>query len=121
MVGFELYPWHSTRVTAKMKPDPAIVRDYVWEPIAELGAPLVFAFGAPWFALLTEQLGLTVVRRLGKDGDDYGSRVASRSVLVLEGPDGITVVAAKQSGSAAPPSAEETQRLRDAVTTTLSR
>ena len=38
------------------------------------------AFGAPWFPLLSEQLRLAVIRRLGKDGDGYGcSRVAGRS------------------------------------------
>ena len=85
-----------------------------------VGAPLVFAFGAPWFPLLTEQLGLTVVRRLGKEGDDYGSAwpaarcSCSRSRRHHSG-------SRQAVGSAAPPSAEETQRLREAVTTTLSR
>jgi hypothetical protein len=116
MVAFELYPWHSTRVTAKMRPDPGIIREYVWEPISELGAPFVFAFGAPWFPLLTDQLKLPVVRCLGKGGKDYGSQTPSRSVLVLEGPSGVTVVAAKHSGGAGPPNPDETRLLREAVT-----
>jgi hypothetical protein len=45
MVGFELYPWHSKAVTRRMQPPAEVVRKYVWEPVAELGAP-VFAFGA---------------------------------------------------------------------------
>jgi hypothetical protein len=116
MVAFELYPWHSTRVTAKMRPDAGVIREYVWEPISELGSPLVFAFGAPWFPLLTDELKLPVVGRLGMGGEDYGSQTPSRSVLVLEGPSGVTVVAAKHSGGAGPPNPDETRRLREAVT-----
>jgi hypothetical protein len=42
-------------------------------------------------------------------------------VLVLEGPGDTTVIAEKHLGSAAPRGADETQRLREAVTATLSR
>ena len=42
-----------------MRPDPGIVREFVWEPIADLGEPVVFAFGAPWFGML-ERLGVDV-------------------------------------------------------------
>jgi hypothetical protein len=48
-VTFELHPWRSTAVTASMRRDPGIVREFVWQPIRELGAP-VFAFGKPWSA-----------------------------------------------------------------------
>jgi anti-anti-sigma factor len=64
MVTVELYPWHSTAVTAPMRPDPGVVREFVWQPVRELGAP-VFAFGKPWFGLLADGLGLQVVDRLG--------------------------------------------------------
>ena len=40
-----------------MRPDPGIVREFVWQPIRQLGAP-VFAFGKPWFDLLEDELGL---------------------------------------------------------------
>ena len=67
MVTFELYPWHSTAVTARMRPDPGVVREFVWQPVRQLGAP-VFAFGKPWFDLLEDGLGLQVVDRLGDGG-----------------------------------------------------
>jgi hypothetical protein len=92
MVTFELYPWHSTAVTASMRPDPGIVREFVRQPIRELGAP-VFAFGAPWFGLLEDGLGLQVVDRLGVGGRQYPTEVPSRAVLVLCGEDGPVVVA----------------------------
>jgi len=114
MVAFELYPWHSTGITATMRPDPLIIQKYVWAPIAELGAP-VFAFGAPWFGLLDDGLGLRVVARFGAGGRDYGSAVSSRAVTVFETPSGVRVVAEKHSGSARPPSADETRRLREAL------
>ena len=113
MVDFELYPWHSTAVTATMRPDPAIIEEYVWRPVAELGAP-VFAFGAPWFGILEDGLGLRVVDRLGVGGRPYGSKVPSRSVAVIEH-DGLIVIAERHLGSAGPPSRAEALLLREAV------
>ncbi len=115
MVAFELYPWHWASVTGPIRPDPTTIARYVWEPIAALGQPLVFAFGSPWFPLLRDALGLDVAAHLGFDGQHYGSRVASRDVLVLRAPSGIAVVAEKYAGSAGPPAADEITRLRDAV------
>lgn len=121
MVSFELYPWHSTKVTGRMRPDPEVVEANIWAPIADLGCPLVFAFGAAWFPLLESELKLEVIACLGKGGDPFGSKVPSRSVLVLRGPHGITVVAEKHSGSAIPPNPEETVRLRVAVMRAMDR
>jgi hypothetical protein len=114
MSAFELYPWHSTRVTGRIRPDPTLIREFVWDPIAEIGAP-VFAFGAPWFAMLQDGLGLEVIERLGAGGRDYGSAVPSRAITVFESPVGLPVVAEKHGGSAGPPNVDETRRLRDAI------
>lgn len=114
MVSFELYPWHSTGVTGRMQPDPAVVEEFVWRPVAEIAAP-VFAFGKPWFRVLEQDLGLEVVDRLGPGGRGYGSTVASRSVTVLKNLNGVTVVAEKHMGGAGPPSREETILLRQAL------
>lgn len=51
MLLFELYPWHSTSVTAAIRPPAEIIDQFVWQPIAELPAQEVFAFGAPWTRL----------------------------------------------------------------------
>jgi hypothetical protein len=114
MVTFELYPWHSTAVTVRMRPDPGIVREFVWQPIRELGAP-VFAFGAPWFGLLEDGLGLQVVDRLGVGGRPYPTEVPSRVVLVLRGEDGLVVVAERHRGGAGPPRRSEARVLREAI------
>ena len=114
MVAFELYPWHSTAVTAPMRPDPGVVREFVWQPIRELGAP-VFAFGKLWFGLLENKLSLQVVDRLGVGGRRYPTEVPSRAVLVLRGEYGPVVVAERHVGSAGPPRRSETQVLREAV------
>lgn len=114
MVSFELYPWHSTAVTAPMRPDPGIVREFVWQPIRQLDTP-VFAFGKPWFDLLEHGLSLQVVDRLGAGGRPYPTEVPSRTVLVLRGQDGPVVIAERHRGGAGPPRRSETRVLREAI------
>jgi hypothetical protein len=114
MVTFELYPWHSTAVTAAMRPDPGVVREFVWQPIRELGAP-VFAFGKPWAGLLEDGLGLQVVDRLGAIGRPYPTQVPSRAVLVLRSEDGPVIITEWHVGGAGPPNPSETRILREAI------
>jgi hypothetical protein len=114
MVAFELYPWHSTAVTASMQPDPGIIREFVWQPVRQLGAP-VFAFGKPWYDLLEHGLALQVMDRLGVGGRPYPTEAPSRRVLVLRGEDGPVVVAERHIGSARPPNPSETRVLREAI------
>lgn len=115
MLGVELYPWHVTSATTPMRPDPRVVRDFVWGPLVDAQLEVVFAFGAPWFEMLTEHLDLEVIKRLGEGGADYRSRVQSRAVLLCEAPSGLRIIAEKHLGSAGPPATDETHRLRDAV------
>ena len=117
MASFELYPWHSPEFnTSRLIVEDALkfIQEYVWQPVSELRAP-VFAFGEPWFRILENPvLGLKVVDRLGAGGRPYGSRAKSRSVIVLRGRGGLTVMAEKHIGSAVPPKPEETILLREA-------
>ena len=116
MVSFELYPWHSRKFDGpKLRVEAAekFVHEYVWEPVKELCAP-VFAFGAPWFRLLQKMSGLDEIVRFGAVGRPYGSSVEDRSVIVLRGGGGITVIAEKHKGGAGPPRSEETVLLREA-------
>jgi len=115
MLSFELFPWHSPRLTAPIRPDPRVIREFVFAPIEELDAPPIFAFGAPWFSLLEEKLELQVCARLGVGGDPYPTQAAGRSVVVFSLPSGATVIALKHRGSAGPPSASETVLLREAL------
>ena len=66
---FEAYPWHSTAVTAPMRPPPDVVDAFVWQPIAELPTREVFAFGRPWYDLVSG-LGLPRTHALGAGGRD---------------------------------------------------
>ncbi len=117
MVGFELYPWHSTAVTGAMRPDPYVIDEYVLQPLRELGST-VFAFGKEWLSLLEHRLGLDAVERLGRGGRPYGSLVPSRAVVIFRDGD-LTIVAESHSGSAGPPSRPETEFLRAAVESAL--
>jgi hypothetical protein len=119
MLMFELYPWHSTNVTASMKPPASVIDEFVWQPIAELPVDLIFAFGSPWTAV-AEGLKLPEVVRLGAGGLDYGSAVATRAVRVHDLPSGQRLVIEWHSGSALPPSAVELHRLRHALARHLS-
>jgi hypothetical protein len=112
MVCFELYPWHSKSIKGEIRPDPGIVRDFIWKPIADMGNPFIFGFGAPWVRFVQEN-GLTIERRLGLGGVDYGSSVPSRSVIVARTTEGGIIIVEKHSGSAGPPSRDETHRLRE--------
>jgi hypothetical protein len=112
LLTFELYPWHSRKVIGDMSPSPQTIRDYVLEPIAETGVRHAWAFGAAWLRVL-DGLGLRRVVTLGKGGESYPTQVASRTVAVYEGVGDTLVAVEKHSGSAGPPSAVETQILRD--------
>lgn len=86
---------------SEMTPDPGIICEHVWEPIASLpDSPVVFAFAAPWVPLLEQGLRLEVLDRLGVGGHGYGTRVAVRTVSVMRSPAGNLVIAERHTRSA---------------------
>jgi hypothetical protein len=112
MLTLELYPWHSTRVTAPISPDADIIEDFVWRPLADMPIEFVFAFGKPWLKVCNA-LGLPEVGRWGRGGVDFGSPVASRAAVAFWLPSGQWVVVSWQSGYAGPPGREDALRLRE--------
>lgn len=108
-VFFELYPWHSSGVTAAMNPPASLVREYLFEPIAGLDASHVFAFGKPWFAV-AERLGLG-------SGRDFAAswRTPSRVARAYALPGGQDLIVMSQNGYAGPPGAEDTLTLARAL------
>jgi hypothetical protein len=115
MLTFELFPWHSKRLTASIRPDPAIITEFIWEPIADSGAPYVFAFGADWFSILPRLEGFEVIDSLGFGGRPFPTKVkpgARKAIMIGRTPSGTTVIAEKHSGGATPPSETETALLR---------
>jgi hypothetical protein len=114
LLTFELYPWHSGKVTDAMRPPPDVIDSMIFQPLGETGVRHVFAFGAEWFRVL-DGLGLERLALLGRGAEPYGSNVTSRTVCVYQGHGDFVIVAGKHSGSAGPPSAAETALLRDAL------
>ena len=104
----ELYPWHSTAVTAVMAPDLGIIREFAWEPLADIDVPEVFAFGKPWVAV-AEAL------RLPRESMEVGFTVASRQVRAYRLPGGQRLVVLWHSGSAGPPNQTDTAHLKAAL------
>lgn len=111
---FESYPWHSKAITAPLRPPPDIIDEFVWQPIAELPVPEVFAFGRPWNDL-AQTLGLPLRATFGAGGSPYGSKVPGRAVRVYALPSGQRLVVVWQPGYAGPPNAKETGLLRIAL------
>jgi hypothetical protein len=110
MLIFELYPWHSTAVTAPIRPPGDVIDQFVWLPVSEIDTAYVFAFGKHW-ASLAEQLNLPTVACLGHGGEPYGSQVPSRAVRVHPLPSGQLLVIEWHAGSAGPPRRDETELL----------
>ena len=111
---FEAYPWHSTKITASMRPPTEVIDEVVWQPIAELDVPVVFAFGRPWDHLAAI-LGLPQIDALGVGGRDYGSRSAGRAVRAYQLPSGQVLIIEWHPGNAGPPSETETTLLKHAL------
>jgi hypothetical protein len=115
LLVFECYPWHSTKLTAPLRPPPEIIEEFVWQPIAELpGVREVFAFGRPWNDL-AQALRLPLIDKLGAGGSDYGSKVRSRAVRIYALPSGQRLIVEWHSAAAGPPSRKETEILRNAL------
>jgi hypothetical protein len=60
-----------------------------------------------------QRLGLPELSRWGHGGQDFGSPVASRTVVEFELPSDQRVIVLWQSGYAGPPGPDDAQRLRE--------
>ncbi|MDT0166660.1 hypothetical protein Q9R32_13955, partial [Actinotalea sp. AC32] len=67
LLNMELYPFHSSKVTAKITPPPDVLLRYVWEPLGEMPGIDVFAFGAPWRDAC-DSMGMPLIAGYGGDG-----------------------------------------------------
>jgi hypothetical protein len=112
ILTLELFPWHSSRVTAKMAPPADIIDTFVWQPLADIDVEFIFAFGKPWLEVC-RALNLHEVGHWGPGGVDLGSKVASRSAVAFALASGQWVVVAWQLGYAGPPAHEDALRLRE--------
>lgn len=105
MLAFELYPWHSTGLTAPIlfgSPEArAFIERFIWTPIVDSGAPFVFAVGKDWFPLLRD-LAEEEICTLGRDGEPCGFNEPTRTVLVCRGPNKMLIVGNKIANVASP-------------------
>lgn len=104
-VFFELYPYHSSGVTAAMAPPGGVVREFVLDPVGDLDTGFVFAFGKPWFDV-PERIGLPPGRELAVPWS-----TPSRQARVHPLPSAQDLIVMAQKGYAGPPGAADTEAL----------
>jgi hypothetical protein len=108
-VHFELYPYHSSGVTAAMNPPGDVLREFILDPIGELNTQHVFAFGKPWFGV-PRRLGLPEGRPL-----EVRWSTPSREARVYDLPSGQDLIVMAQNGYAGPPGEKDTEALAEAL------
>lgn len=116
LLNIELYPFHSSKVTAKITPPPDVLRRYVWEPLGEMPGVDVFAFGAPWRDAC-ESMGMPLIASYGGVG---AAPLADATrgewrVRIYESPVGSPVIVSWQRGSGNPPGVRNLDELRRVV------
>lgn len=104
-VFFELYPYHSSGVTAAMTPPRDVIREFILDPIGELNTQHVFAFGKPWFEVAI-RMGLPAGRELS-----VSWTTPSREARVYSLPSGQELIVMAQKGYAGPPGPTDTEIL----------
>jgi hypothetical protein len=109
---FELYPWHSDKVTAAMSPDPDLIRRFVWDPIAETDVDVIFGFGKDWASTAT-------ALRLPETKAQVQFTVPSRRLRTFRLPSGQLLAVVWQPGYSGPPAGADVDALRRALVGTL--
>ena len=103
---FEMYPWHSTGLTAGMDVPSDIVKEFIFDPLAGFQSRTIFAFGAPWFRV-AEKLELKVAKPPQVLDQDMGWRGG-----IFELPSEQHLVVSSQQGFAGPPGIARIPKLR---------
>ncbi|MCW2672982.1 MAG: hypothetical protein JWP14_1571 [Frankiales bacterium] len=105
ILNMELYPWHSDRVEGRLDPPADILDRYVWQPVAEIDVPHVFAFGARWLDICGD-LGWPLEQRFGPQHQPVpGADAPWWNLAVFGMPSGQKSVVSWQGGYAGPPGA----------------
>lgn len=106
LLYLELYPFHSKRVTAPIRPPREVLDMFLLNPLAEIDVEFVFAFGKPWHAA-AETLGL------GSGVNVWAKwSTPSREARTYRLPSGQRLVVMSQGGYAGPPGQADTEALR---------
>lgn len=104
----ELFPWHSDKVTASMRPDPQLIKTFVWEPLAEINIEAVFGLGKDWLTaargLLLKEIGITA-----------SFSTPTRQLRSFELPSGQILAVVWQPGYSGPPGSADVEVLQTAL------
>lgn len=112
ILNFELYPWHSSKITGPMNPPVDLVDRYVWKPIEEVPTSVVFAFGTKWFDVC-ESLQLERIAAWDAGSDELrAGGVESWRLAMYALPSGQVTVVSAQAGYAGPPNEQRTEIIR---------
>lgn len=106
LLYLELYPFHSKRVTAPIRPPRGVLDRFLLDPLAEIDVEFVFAFGKPWHAA-AETLGLGSGLKVWAKWSS-----PSREARTYSLPSGQRLVVVTQGGYAGPPGEADTGALR---------
>lgn len=107
LLMLELYPWHSTKVTARIKPPSGTLKEFLWDPLAEVDVDTIWAFGRDC-ARAASDLGLTTISQWG--GEYFTT--SARAAVAFRLPSGQRLVVVWQLGYAGPPGQDDVRRLR---------
>ena len=114
MVTFALFPWHTTGLGTRLRPDLDLLQSFVFDPIVELGSSPVFTFGSPWFSILpTLGFSLETLVRLEEENAKAPARV--RAVALFQSPGGLQVIAEEHPGTPYPPPMEAVAQIQKAL------
>lgn len=109
LLFLELFPFHSKRITAAIRPPIEVLDRFVFAPLADLKVEHVFAFGKPWHRA-AQAIGLGVGMTLSVSWNAPG-----REARIYRMPGGTSLVVLSQPGYAGPPGALDTAALADAL------
>jgi len=107
ILQLELYPWHSTKVTGRIRPPLNVLSEFLWDPLAEVEIDPIWAFGSH-FLRVAGDLGFVELARWGGECFSTAARAAAEFRLPL----GQRLVVVWQLGYAGPPGDEDVRRLK---------
>jgi hypothetical protein len=89
LMGFELYPWHSTGLTGRMRPPTDVIDEFVWQPISEIDSEFAFGFGREWDAAASS-LGCAVFATSARVARTTGLKFEAARYVCTPSPAGST-------------------------------
>jgi len=112
VLNFELYPWHSEKLSAAIDPPHDLIKKYVFNPISEINVADVLAFGADWFRLINRWPGLSKLFEFSNERLSQ-SNTSNWKLAAYRLPSGQRLVLSSQKGYSGPPGSERAKRMRE--------